>query len=496
MLTTTEEIGTIFDGRYKLIQALSTDGATADVWLALDTTTIDTEYTEDDEVPEKEEDSGMLVAIKIYRPKNALDIEGEQRFRDEFKIAYECHHANLLQPTSFSICNGIPYLVLPYCKLGSSVQLIGKMQSTDEIWKYILDVSSGLERLHLNQPQIIHQDIKPANILIDNSHNFTITDFGISSQSNKSTKGYYDEEKSGTEAYMAPERFEDTTLIPASDIWSFGATLCEITTGKVPFGETGGQGQLDGIKMADLSNLPSSIRKLIQACLQKDPKKRPTASEIVKAARDQHFPIKRKHNIFIVFLIILLLAGGSFYYLIREKPFEDVYQPSMEEQFNQALLQIDSEDGNTALKGLHLMDSLSRCEYIPAMYEVAFTYGWCTDSSSWHRKEILGIKMDENKFPVSVKDRTKAKDLFDGILEISDTTYAEINGKAAYRLAMYFGDKRILKGGVSKYDIVEVSKYLDISERWATMANDTDLLKSIETVRATLNKKKQIPSNE
>ncbi len=59
------------------------------------------------------EESGMMVAIKIYRPKNALDIEGEQRFRDEYKIVHNCRHTNLLQPTNFSICE--------YPLLGTSV---------------------------------------------------------------------------------------------------------------------------------------------------------------------------------------------------------------------------------------------------------------------------------------------------------------------------------------------------------------------------------------
>ena len=127
----------VFDGRYKLMRPLSTDGATADVWLAIDLNTIDTEYDEEDSsMHNKEDGTGMLVAIKIYRPKNALDIEGEQRFRDEYKIVYECRHENLLQPTSFAIYNGIPYLVLPYCKNGSSEQLIGKKQTEEEIWKY------------------------------------------------------------------------------------------------------------------------------------------------------------------------------------------------------------------------------------------------------------------------------------------------------------------------------------------------------------------------
>lgn len=210
----------IFDGHYQLLRPLSTEGGTADVWLAIDTNTID---SMGDTENNPDNASGMLVAIKVYRPKNALDIDGEQRFRDEFKIVYECRHENLLQPTNFSIFDGIPYLVLPYCKYGSSEQLIGKTLSADDIWKFILDVSSGLNRLHTNNPTIIHQDIKPANILIDNSKDYAITDFGISSRSGGDHGYYYDEENSGTMAYMAPERFqENTEPMPQSDIWAFG----------------------------------------------------------------------------------------------------------------------------------------------------------------------------------------------------------------------------------------------------------------------------------
>ena len=491
MFSTIESLqpGDVFDGRYKLLRPLSTDGATADVWLALDTNTIDTEYGEDDnEIHEKGEDSGMLVAIKIYRPKNALDIEGEQRFRDEFKIAYDCHHANLLQPTSFSIFNGIPYLVLPFCKLGSSEQLIGKTLTSDELWKFILDVSSGLERLHSNQPQIIHQDIKPANILIDNSHNYTITDFGISSQSERTHKGYYDDENSGTLAYMAPERFEKgQSPTPASDIWAFGATLCEVFTGVVPYGENGGQSQLEGAPMTSLSGLPSSIKQLIQACLQKDPKKRPTASEIAMAARAKQFPIKRKSGVFILILFILLIAIGAIYYFMSPKDILPERKPTAEELFGTALLQLNDNDSTTARTGLHVMDSLSRCQYVPAMYEMAFTCGWFTDSLSQHRKKILGIKTDNYGFPTSIIDRTNTKNQFDIILELSDSTYADINSKAAYSLAMYYGDKRLS----TEIHYQEINKYLDLSEKWATLANDKDLLEKIATTRSVIEKQQK-----
>ena len=342
----------LFDGHYRLLRTLSTDGATADVWLALDVNTIDKNASEGDE------SSGMLVAIKIYRPKNALDIEGEQRFRDEYMIAHECRHTNLLPPEGFSIYEEMPYLVLPYCEAGSAEQFIGHPQSVDDVWKFISDVASGLDRLHSNRPQIIHQDIKPANILIDNNGNFTITDFGISSKTSGSHGSYYDEFNSGTLAYMAPERFDDDPQpIPESDIWAFGATLCEILTGQVPFGEEGGLSQKNNnAAMTSLAGLPAAIRNLIRACLQKDPKKRPTAAQIIEAARIKRFPMKSKKPL--VFILAgLLLLGGAAYFLIPKRPID---LPKPTPIYDYAKVDSMLQDRNTSQKGLVLLDSLVR----------------------------------------------------------------------------------------------------------------------------------------
>lgn len=330
----------LFDGHYRLLRPLSTDGATADVWLALDTNTIDKNADETDE------SSGMLVAIKIYRPKNALDIEGEQRFRDEFKVAFNCHHTNLLQPTSFSIFKEMPYLVLPYCEAGSSEQFIGNKLSNDKIWKFILDVASGLDRLHSNKPQIIHQDIKPANILIDDSGNFTITDFGISSKKTKAQEDDYYEENSGTLAYMAPERFDDNPQpMSQSDIWAFGATLCEILTGQVPFGENGGSAQLEGnAPTPALSDLPSDIKKLILSCLQKDPQKRPTAQQIMKMAQAN----KKRKKPFVIVLValsLLFVALAAYLFIPKESEKEFVKKSGTESE-----IKAEIKNGNEAGK--------------------------------------------------------------------------------------------------------------------------------------------------
>ena len=193
--------GKLFDGHYKLIDPLSTAGGSADVWLAIDVNTID---------ETGDETKATKVAIKIYRPKNLIDIEGEYQFRSEFKKVFSCHHENIIQPTYFNIYEEMPYLVLPYCPSGSSEMLIGQFEKKDDLWKYIYEVSSGLAYLHEHSPQIIHQDIKPANVLIDDNGNYAITDFGISAEMG-GTDLDTEEESGGTFAYMAPERFIEGT---------------------------------------------------------------------------------------------------------------------------------------------------------------------------------------------------------------------------------------------------------------------------------------------
>lgn len=472
----------LFDGHYKLIRPLSTDGGTADVWLAIDTNTIDSPIESDEDKSEvsKEEDSGMFVAIKIYRPKNALDVEGEQRFRDEYKIVYECRHANLLQPTSFSIFEEIPYLVLPYCKYGSSEQLIGKKQTSDVIWKYILDVASGLNRLHTNAPPIIHQDIKPANVLIDNNKNFTITDFGISSKRGGSHGYYFDEENSGTLAYMAPERFQEgAEPIAQSDIWAFGATLCEILTGRVPFGEEGGNAQkTKKLPMPSIPNVPADIQRLIHACLAEEPGNRPSAADIKAAAIAKQFPIKSKKWIYLIGSILSVGILIMFLVYILTPP--HIPEPNMKEMYEHALYQLDSDNKDTLAIGVKQMDSLCNMNYVPALYEMAFTYGWYSDPKSVKRKELLNIDIfesgDEKYMPKMDRYNDKAIRLFQRIMELNDSSYASINANATYRLACYY----VMPNKIFKQNNEKGKFFLNRSLEWATMANDTILLVKIK----------------
>jgi len=474
--------GQLFDGHYALIRPLSVDGATADVWLALDMNTVTEEIGilsigqyDDNELDRL----GLVVAIKIYRPQNALDIEGEQRFRDEYMIVFNCHHTNLIHPTHFSIFRETPYLVLPYCKSGSSELLVGTKLDNDSVWDYILDVASGLAYLHALTPPIIHQDIKPANILLDDNHHYAITDFGISAQKGGVHGYYYDEENSGTLAYMAPERFlEGTDPIPQSDIWALGATLFEILTGKVPFGEEGGKTQIEtDAALPSVAGVSSDIQRLIHACLDKQPGNRPSAEQLIDAAMARQYPIRKKTWLYAaVVAAVLGVLGCVAYFFLSQPTVQPAVLISQEDVYKTALAQIEDGDIDSLQVGVSTMDSLSNTNYIPAIYQMAFIYGWYSDSASVKRKEMLGIKMDKNYLPVSDRYSNKAVALFTRIMELNDTSYADINANAIYRLACYY----VMPNNIYKPNYEKGKRFLLRSREWALLAGDRELLEKID----------------
>lgn len=223
------------------------------------------------------------VAIKFY---GVLDSKGLDEFRNEFKVAYKLRHPNLLNINHFDVYDDCPYLVMPYCAKGSVSHHIGKMPES-EIWKFVLDVSGGLAFLHNQQPPIVHQDIKPDNILITSDDRYVITDFGISrSFRTKMSRTNNNISSSGTIAYMGPERFSEKPLVVlASDIWAFGMTLYELMTGDVLWEGMGGCVQLNGARIPAIErDFSPELTNLVTSCLAAETWNRPTAIQIYELA--------------------------------------------------------------------------------------------------------------------------------------------------------------------------------------------------------------------
>lgn len=319
------KVNGLFDNRYRLVKRLSDEGATADVWLAIDTLTLNKRINDENDVEAvADDDSGTRVAIKIYRPKNALDVEGESLFVKEFKTAYNCQHENLLAPTGYGIANDIPYLVMPYCSKGSAENLVGKMTDEKEVWKFLQQTAAGLAYLHSCKPPIIHQDIKPGNILIDDNGNYRITDFGISVKRDYKGDSFLDDKDSGTTDYMPPERFKDgfsSLPIPESDIWSLGATAFELLTGKTPFGTSGGEKQNRNTPFPKIvAPVSNNLKRIISSCIEANATKRPTAEAIVDLAKNHGH---NNHSIISVasLLLAFLIIGFFVLWSLKSEPY-------------------------------------------------------------------------------------------------------------------------------------------------------------------------------
>lgn len=309
----------LFHNRYFLERLLGR-GNFSEVWLAKDTKT---------DIP---------VALKIYAPATGLDDQGLNVFAREFSLVVNANHKNLLKPLYYDSFERKPYLVLPFCKKGSILKDVGKF-TEDQAWHLLRDVASGLAWLHGMNPPVIHQDIKPDNVMVAENGDFMITDFGVSthlkSTLRKSMSSAFS--SAGTIAYMAPERFgKDNTPIMANDIYSLGATTFEMLTGDTPFGDDGGLVQKKGAEIPDLKgDYSEQLKKVIAKCLKTNPWERPTAEQLEKYAetalhggRIQFIDEKtfiQKYRYYVISIVILVIAGccAAGYWLNENKKIEN-----------------------------------------------------------------------------------------------------------------------------------------------------------------------------
>jgi hypothetical protein len=172
------------------------------------------------------------------------------------------------------------------------------------------DVASGLAYMHRREPQVIHQDIKPDNVLVDDDGRYLITDFGISVKVRSTLHKDVTNAMSMTFAYAAPERFSRKKKpTPSSDIWSLGATIYELLDGDAPFSDIGGMMQQKGAEIPEVEGAFSKeLCNLVERCLALEPENRPSAEDIVTVAR-QH-------------------VGGLSQTVVESRPIKEVHTPT------------------------------------------------------------------------------------------------------------------------------------------------------------------------
>ena len=260
----------IFDQRYEQ-ELLLGRGAFSEVWKVKDIQT------------------GVTLALKIYNPTTGIDEDGKDMLTHEFALMVNANHKNLLRPLFFAVSGDRPYLILPFCERGNIGKMVGSM-GEEEAWKLLRDCASALAYLHAMNPPVLHQDIKPANILLNDNGDYMLTDFGVSTQVKQSLSRVSHQDmallSAGTISYMAPERFSRNNLpVMANDIYSLGSTVFELISGMLPFGNDGGLLQRKGAEIPELpGDFSPLLKKTLDNCLQEEPWQRPTAEQLEEIA--------------------------------------------------------------------------------------------------------------------------------------------------------------------------------------------------------------------
>ena len=262
--------GSTIDGRYRLLQRIGSGGM-ADVWLADD--------------PHLQ----RRVALKILHRRFAQDREFVERFRREAEAAASLSHPNIVAVFDRGDVEGTYYIAMQLLEGRSLKELIDQGLTPEQSVGLIRQVLEAAGFAHRHG--VVHRDLKPQNVIVDDEGKATVTDFGIAraGASEITQAGSV----MGTPHYLSPEQAQGQAVTAVSDLYSIGVILYEALAGRVPF-EADSAIAIAMKQVSHTPQRPSSINPavspaldaVVMRALEKDPGQRFQSADAFIAALD------------------------------------------------------------------------------------------------------------------------------------------------------------------------------------------------------------------
>ncbi len=261
--------GMVLSGRYRIVSLLGAGGM-GEVYRATDLKL------------------NQPVALKFLLGDYAANPRFLERFHNEVRIARQVSHPNVCRVYDIGEIEGLPFLSMEYIDgedLADLLRRIGRLPP-DKALEIARKLCAGLAAAH--DKGVLHRDLKPGNVMLDGRGQVLITDFGLAGLAG-TIEGA--DVRSGTPQYMAPEQLNGTEVTVRSDIYALGLLLYEVFTGKRAH-DAGTMAELRELHQrssvlsitSQVADVDPVIERVIQRCLDPDPKLRPANALAVAAA--------------------------------------------------------------------------------------------------------------------------------------------------------------------------------------------------------------------
>ena len=241
------------------------------------------------------------VAIKVLPHDKVSDPDRKQRFVQEAKAASALNHPNIITVHDIRSDAGVDFIVMEFAEGRTLDQMIpSKGLGVGPTLRYGVQIADALARAH--EAGIVHRDLKPSNVIVGANDRVKVLDFGLAKLVEPVERAAEAATRTspvtdvglvvGTAAYMSPEQAEGKKVDARSDIFSFGAVLYELVTGRRAFAGDSSLSVLSKVLNEEpappstLAPVPHDVERTILRCLRKDPARRFQTMADLKVALD------------------------------------------------------------------------------------------------------------------------------------------------------------------------------------------------------------------